>query len=507
MRKLLRFAATWALLAPASAGQPAPPAPAWRTLHGDLQRSGFYPRFPEGPLKLVWRKELHRELTGARCEVIVDGGNAYLGTYAGTMYAWDAATGAERWKLVTGGPIGHSPMAADGVLYFGSMDRKLYAVSQATGKPKWTFTAEEGFWTSPVVHAGLVLCGARDGVFYALHAATGKPMWKFRTSAPILAPASVSEDGRRLFVASEDMRLYCLDVNTGTRLWTSPKLPGLSLRDHAPVVVRGLVMVTTNPVKDFHTIMDQNQQMLLAPIRFTGKDNRYIHGTPEDVRREQDRIVQHLKAHPAEQTLHAFRVEDGGEPWIAPVLYTGGLHNPLAPPCFNPRTGEVFVHVRSAYTTWDGGGEVRPYTGVGKLDLHTGRIALLEHGHRSTEPGRPPGRKDMPFASFNTIGDETQTLSCSPEYLFSNHQGTLGSLRFATGLTAVKWGKRDTYGGFYGPGTFGWEDQGGEAKARAAGQPFGLVNEWHGPARGIVSVVGNRVYFPVGSQVLCLEGR
>jgi hypothetical protein len=32
------------------------------------------------------------------------------------------------------------------------------------------------------------------------------------------------------------------------------------------------------------------------------------------------------------------------------------------------------------------------------------------------------------------------------------------------------------------------------------------VNEWHGPARAIVSVIGNRVYFPVGSQVLCLEG-
>jgi len=38
------------------------------------------------------------------------------------------------------------------------------------------------------------------------------------------------------------------------------------------------------------------------------------------------------------------------------------------------------------------------------------------------------------------------------------------------------------------------------------GQPFGLVNEWHGPARAIVSVVENKVFFPVGSQILCLEG-
>jgi hypothetical protein len=67
------------------------------------------------------------------------------------------------------------------------------------------------------------------------------------------------------------------------------------------------------------------------------------------------------------------------------------------------------------------------------------------------------------------------------------------------------WGKRDTYGGFYGPGTFGWENQGGEAKAAKAGRPFALVNEWHGPARGVASVAGGRVYLNVGSQVLCLE--
>jgi hypothetical protein len=68
-------------------------------------------------------------------------------------------------------------------------------------------------------------------------------------------------------------------------------------------------------------------------------------------------------------------------------------------------------------------------------------------------------------------------------------------------------GKRDTYGGFYGAGTFGWENQGGLAKAQAAGQPYGIVNEWHGPARAMVSVAGRRIFFHTGSQVICLEGR
>jgi hypothetical protein len=422
------------------------------------------------------------------------------------MYAWDEATGAERWVFRAGGPIGHSPAWSGGVLYFGAMDRKLYALDAVSGRLKWSFEAEAGIWTSPAVTDGRVLFGARDGLFYALDARSGRLRWKLRTGAPILQSAAVTEDGRRVLFASEAMRLHCLDLKTGREVWRSRKLQGLTVRDYFPVLAGGLALVTTAPVKDFHTVLDEHQQMLLRRTGFRGKDDRYIPGTPEDVRQEQDAILAHLKAHPEEQTFYAFRLEDGKEPWTAPVLYTGGLHNPLTPPCHNPRTGETFIMVRSAYGVWDGGGEVRPYTGVGRLDLKTGRVALVEHRHPPREPGRPAGSRDTPFASFNTIGDETQTLSCSPEYLFSNHQGTLGSLSFRTGLARAMWGKRDTYAGFYGPGTFGWEDQGGEARAQQAGQPYGLVNEWHGPARAIVSVSGRRVYFPAGSQVLCLEG-
>lgn len=507
--------ALWSLLAVAAFVPPqgraasAPPlaGAGWPTLHGDLQRSGFYPEFPKGPLKLVWRRALHRELTGPRAEVIVGGGLAFMGTYAGNLYAWDAGAGEEQWTFKTGGPIGHSPMLSRGLLYVGSMDGKLYALDATTGRKLWQFEAGEGIWVSPVVGDGRVLFGARDGVFHALNAVTGRAAWQFQTGDRILTSASLSEDGQRVVFASEDMHVYCLEVKSGRKLWRSRKLAGLTVRDYAPVIVDGRVLVTTSPVKDFHTILGQHQEMLVRRTGFTGPDPRYIPGTPEDVRREQDFIVKFLKAHPEEQTFYAFGLADGREPWVAPILYTGGLHNPLTPPCWNRQTGEVFTQLRSAYGTWDGGGEVRPFTCFGKLDLETGRVELLEHGYPSKESGRPPGAKDMPWMTFNYIGDETQTLSCAPGLLLCTHQGSLGSLDLKTRLTASLYGKRDTYGGFYGPGNFGWENQGGYDKAKDAGQPFGLVNEWHGPARAIMSVAGNRVYFPVGSQVLCLEGQ
>jgi hypothetical protein len=481
------------------------PSPDWPALRGDLQRSGFYPQFPQGALQVAWRKELWRELTGPRTEIIVGDDLAFLGTYAGSFYAWDVRTGTEVWIYRADGPIGHAAAFHAGIIYFGSMDGQLYALESASGALQWKFQAGAGIWVSPTVWRNNVLFGARDGVFHALDASTGEPRWSFPTGDRILTTAAICESGHRVVFASEDMHVYCLDLRDGTLLWKSRKLAGLTVRDYAPVIVGGLALVTTSPVKDFHATLDQHQELLLDHAGFTGPDDRYIPATPDKIRAEQEFIVRFLKDQPEEQTFYAFNLNDGLEPWIAPILYVGGLHNPPSPPCVNPGTGDVFVQLRSAYGVWDGGSEVRAYTTVGKLDLRSGQVNLIEHGHHSKDPNRPAGQKDMPWMTFNLIGDETQTLACSPTHLFSIHQGFIGSMDLNTGLTANLYGKRDTYGGFYGPGTFGWEQDRGRDRAREALQPFGIINEWHGPARALVSVAGNRVFFPVGSQILCLE--
>ena len=280
------------------------------------------------------------------------------------------------------------------------------------GKLKWTFEAAEGIWTSPTVHRGLVMFGARDGVFHALSAADGKLAWTVQTQAPILQTASITADGTRVLFGSEDMHVYCAEVASGKLLWRSSKLAGLSLRDHFPVIVDGLALVTTNSVKDFHTILDEHQNMYL---KWAGaekyKDKRYIPAMPEAIRDEQDRMVEFLKARPEEQTFYALRIKDGTEPWIAPLLYQGGLHNPMTPPCVNLKTGDAFVYVRTAYGVWDGGGEVRPYSGIGDLDLKTGRVELIEHSHKSKDPARPARRADMAWMTIKTKRDETKTLA------------------------------------------------------------------------------------------------
>jgi outer membrane protein assembly factor BamB len=478
----------------------------WPTLRGSDARHGFYTEFPAGKLRLAWRHELHRELTGPRAEVIVAGGKAFLGTYAGTVYAWDAATGKRLWTFRTGGPVWHSPAYRDGTLFVGSADRFLYALDAADGSVRWKYECDEGVTVAPAVAGGLVLFGDRGGTFHAVRVKDGKKAFAVETGGPVQTPAAVTADGSACVFASEDMHAYCVELPAGKLWWKSRKLAGVTCRDYPPVLTHGLAFFGTAPVRDFHRgTLDADDRFLVERTGFAGKDKRYIAGTAADVEKEQDAIVKRLTDDPSRQTFYAFRLDDGKEPWVAPVLYTSGLHNPPTPPCVNPDTGEVFVILRSAYSVWDGGGEVRSFGTVGKLDHTTGRVKLIEHSYRPKDAARPPGVPDIPYGSFPLIGDETQSLSCAPGRLFSNHQGTLGELDLKAGTCRAVWGKRDTYGGFYGPGTFGWENQGGEAKAEKAGQPFALVNEWHGPARGVASVAGGRVYLNVGSQVVCLE--
>jgi hypothetical protein len=126
-------------------------------------------------------------------------------------------------------------------------------------------------------------------------------------------------------------------------------MQGLSVRDYFPVIVGGLAIYTTNPVRGFHETLTKHERMLLDRAASAVEDDRYIPATPESVAAEQQFIIDYLERNREEQTFYAFRVADGTEPWTAPILYTGGLHNPLTPPCYNPHTLEAYVFKLARY--------------------------------------------------------------------------------------------------------------------------------------------------------------
>jgi outer membrane protein assembly factor BamB len=479
----------------------------WPTLHRDYQRSGYTDEVVRGPYERKWHRDFHDEMIATRVEAIIAEGKCFVGTFAGNMYALDVTDGDVVWKFAAAGPIGASPCYEKGKLYFGADEGfatgHIYCIDAVDGSLTWKYDAGAGIWVSPACDGEKVYFGDRAGTFHAVSARTGDSLWTLKTGGMILAPASFSLSGDKIVFGSEDMYVYCVNPE-GQLLWKSTKLEGLSMRDHGPTIWQGLAIIRTNPADSFHTVLGRNGH-LLKEIQLSlpraGEDkvllNKWndliMHPTPRRREAEQKGIIEYLENNRHDQCFYALRLEDGKEEWIAPIFYTAGLHNPPTPPTFNPETGELYTFCRSALTYYLRG--VRRYNAMGRIDRETGQFDFYW-------PARDNGRDWYPFAM---IGDETQALSLMGNRLMCTHQGTLAGLDLTTLKVTTIWAGRDTYGGVFGPAAVPGSFEGAKKLARE-GYLTGMPNEWHGPDRSICAVAEGRLFWVVGSHVVCIAG-
>jgi outer membrane protein assembly factor BamB len=498
---LLTFA-----LAPAVNSQASISASTWPTLHRDNQRSGYTSEVVEGPYERKWFRDFHDELIATRVEAIVAEGKVFVGTLAGNLYALRVDNGATAWKVQTAGPIGASGCYAEGKLYQGGDDGLLRCLSATEGKELWRYTAQAGIWVAPANHSRSLYFGDRAGVFHAIDLQTGRVLWKVQTGGMILTPASVSADGQQIVFASEDMHVYCVDPH-GRLLWKSAKLGGLSLRDHAPTIWQGLVIVRSNPAAGYHQAAGESPAVLTAaqkalPLESGDKvlfDQWGVYTmklTPRRLQAEREAVLKFLEANPAEKTFYAFELTDGREPWTAPVLYTCGMHNTATPPTFDPCSGELFLWVPTTFSTYAAGvpgGAVA----LGRLDRKTGLVEIMPHSNADTFNSH---------AGFCPPADETFALSLMGNTLLNTHQGVIGRMDRQTRKCGVLAGRRDSYGGIFGPTYVPDPWKGGQERAHLQGQLVFLPNEWHGPDRAIVAIAEGRLFWIAGSQVVCIGG-
>jgi len=63
----------------------------------------------------------------------ISGGLVFVGSDDDYMYALEAATGAVRWLVNTGGQVNSTPAVSGGVVYIGTDNDALYAITATTG--------------------------------------------------------------------------------------------------------------------------------------------------------------------------------------------------------------------------------------------------------------------------------------------------------------------------------------------------------------------------------------
>ena len=163
---------------------------------------------------------------------VIAGDLLVIGSGDGSVYALDAATGNERWRLETGGRVRASPAVGGGVVFVGSADGVLYAIDLETGDVEWRFetegasniSAEFGFdrktiQASPALTAGAVLFGSRDGKFYAVDAASGELRWRYDHSTPWVVSSAAIWDDLAIVGTSDGLFVHAVNVETGGEAW------------------------------------------------------------------------------------------------------------------------------------------------------------------------------------------------------------------------------------------------------------------------------------------------
>lgn len=163
---------------------------------------------------------------------VIASGLIVIGSGDGNVYALDADSGNERWRLETGGRVRATPAVAGGVVSVGSADGVLYAVDLETGDVKWRFATEGashrseefGFdrktiQSSPALALGAVLFGSRDGKFYAVDASSGALRWRYDHTTPWVVSSPAIYEDLAIVGSSDGLFVHAVDISSGEEVW------------------------------------------------------------------------------------------------------------------------------------------------------------------------------------------------------------------------------------------------------------------------------------------------
>lgn len=153
-----------------------------------------------------------------------------------SVFAIDADTGQQRWKMAIDYAGESSPTVANGIVYVASKKNHIYAIDAETGKQRWFFKTSGLLFGSPSVSEQTVVIGGDDGKLFALDRGNGHLVWKNEFDAGIYSTPAIDND--RVYVTLRDRTTVALDLSSGKELWSYPVGGSAS-----PAVAAGVVYI------------------------------------------------------------------------------------------------------------------------------------------------------------------------------------------------------------------------------------------------------------------------
>lgn len=171
---------------------------------------------------------------------LVVGDSVYMSTEIGYVVAYDAQTGAERWRYQPPhSEIGLSTLdTADGLIFV-CVQRTFYALSVTDGALRWHVTVAGSSdrnhqqYAPTVIHGMLYALANNDETLYALDAATGGELWEY--TGIDYSRGGMAVDRGVAYVGTGDGGVVALRESDGAFI----KRLDLGLYAEGPIAVRG----------------------------------------------------------------------------------------------------------------------------------------------------------------------------------------------------------------------------------------------------------------------------
>jgi outer membrane protein assembly factor BamB len=199
-----------ALLAQASAE--------WPTYHGGYRLDGVAETAPPDQPVRLWRYEAGDRIDSAPVSAAQ---RIFFTTAKGALVALDW-NGRRLWKVEIAGEFFSSPpMVADGRIVVGASDGSLHAYDAADGRERWkvpvgsTILGSANRIDLPGGRAGIIVISQSDGAIHCLEPETGKQIWV--TEGVERCDGSAGFGGGRIVMGSCASALHCFSAENGRK--------------------------------------------------------------------------------------------------------------------------------------------------------------------------------------------------------------------------------------------------------------------------------------------------
>lgn len=162
--------------------------------------------------------------------IAVDDDTAYV-AFNSYVLAINLNNGTQQWRFPTEADAKLSfyappALTGDGRLIVGGYDNILYSINIENGQGSPLFEGAEGrFIGGPIIAADTIYAPSADHWLYALRM-NGELLWKFETGEPLWARVATDSDCDCIYIASMDHKVYALDSQNGTLVWSTDDLGG-----------------------------------------------------------------------------------------------------------------------------------------------------------------------------------------------------------------------------------------------------------------------------------------